>query len=262
MKCIEILRKMDINELSAQTKISKKSLDEIFECKFDRINKTRAIGFVAILQRDMKVDMSQWLQAYNEFHVKDTLAAPINQESNVIIPPPQEKSPKPSNASWFAKWLILICIIIFAIAAYYAYSVYYEPDISQVESTQDSNIPLDSNQAVQENEIIVSEEISQSSEVIAQNMELKIIPKEPLWLGIIDVESGSKKQLSLISEYVIVLDSPKLIRTGHSYFSISINGEFREFIGGDNKYFSYTIENGFSEISKSEFLALNKGLEW
>ena len=99
--------------------------------------------------------------------------------------------------------------------------------------------------------------------IATQSEELIITPNEPLWVGVIDLKTYRKKQLSTDSRYVITLDGDKLIRTGHSYFSVSSGANFaKQYIGGDNKYFLYRVEGGISEISKAEFLRLNKGQEW
>lgn len=98
---------------------------------------------------------------------------------------------------------------------------------------------------------------------ITQLDELVITPNEPLWVGIIDLKTHRKKQLSIDARHSITLDGDKLIRTGHSYFSVSSGTNFaKQFVGGDNKYLLYRVDSGISEISKAEFLELNKGQEW
>lgn len=93
--------------------------------------------------------------------------------------------------------------------------------------------------------------------------ELVITPKAALWVGIIDLDTYQKKQLSITSDYKIVLDKDKLIRTGHSHFDITNPDKtIKKYIGGNNRYFLYTTDGGLREIKKSDFLSFNRGEEW
>lgn len=92
---------------------------------------------------------------------------------------------------------------------------------------------------------------------------LTITPKSPLWIGIIDLDTYQKKQLSASNPYEIKLDKNKLIRTGHGYFDIvAPQGFSKKYVGGNNKYFIYTQKNGLKELNKQEFLEFNRGEEW
>ena len=101
------------------------------------------------------------------------------------------------------------------------------------------------------------------SYIATHREELTIMPNEPLWVGIINLKTYRKKQLSIDAQYSLPLDGDKLVRTGHSNFSVSSGANFaKQYIGGDNKYFLYRVDGGLREISKAEFLELNKGQEW
>lgn len=92
--------------------------------------------------------------------------------------------------------------------------------------------------------------------------QITISPNEPLWVGIIDLESRKKQQFSLSAERTISLEGDKIIRTGHSLFSISAPNLNKQFLGGNHAYLLYKVDSGLKEITHAEFLELNGGQEW
>ena len=97
----------------------------------------------------------------------------------------------------------------------------------------------------------------------AQNLaQITISANEPLWVGIIDLDSHKKQQFSIAKNRTISLDGDKIIRTGHSFFGITAPNLNKQFLGGNHTYFLYTSEKGVREISHDEFLGLNGGVEW
>lgn len=101
-----------------------------------------------------------------------------------------------------------------------------------------------------------------NSATSANIAQITISPNEPLWVGIIDLESRKKQQFSLSAERTISLEGDKIIRTGHSLFSISAPNLNKQFLGGNHAYLLYKVDSGLKEITHAEFLELNGGQEW
>lgn len=347
MECIEFLKKLDIKEVSLKTRITQDKLKSIIECEFDNFDKIKAKGFSQIIQREFKIDMQEWLKAYEEHHRKQEAIEAINNignkeiEDDVYDNITSEKiyiAVEGKKDRSYLKLFAFLAILVLAFVVYFIYNnVFSTKDLSTTntsntnnmqdfkennavteENTQDlqsleisqesiqnnATIPnqtddiLESDALKQEQNInqnlnevefnIVESNADQSSaskpnttessttqsnsieskesnsqELVLNISEITFIPKEPLWIGVIDLQTYKKKQLSTSSRYNIKLDNNKLIRTGHSHFSLtSPNGFSKNYIGGDNKYFLYTNEDGFKEIDKAKFLSLNKGEEW
>lgn len=333
MKCIDELKKIGIDKISAKTRITQDKLQDIIDFKFDAFNKTRARGFVQIIEREFGVDLSEWLTAYNDYHnvsteqTEETSNSVDESTSNINIPIESDKKDK--------SYIVLIALLIVLVVLFMGFFVYNNfistndspstknanqskmtplqeiqrqsgaqtsADLTQTTSTTDaqnnaqesranqSDIDLAQNNANPDNANVtnpnsaivanqtpanpsesqttaasapISTTTSSSNNVATQIEELTITPNEPLWVGVIDLKTRRKKQISIDSQYSLPLDGDKIIRTGHSYFGLSSGTNFaKQYIGGDNKYFLYRVDGGLREISKAEFLELNKGEEW
>ena len=330
MKCIEELKKIGIQEINFRTKIATKRLDDIFECKFDEIDRTRVKGFIYILQREYKIDMSEWLEKYDEYHKEKEEESQQNEDEKDV------KSDKSDNVNiafvdttikdkTYTRLVGVFLILFVLFIGYFVYNNLIKDENSNISdvknidkqdlsanktniasnldsvsnlNTVDSNATIESIQDSNENSNLTT-----SNEVVENNMhnndesidnkgasqadsthsvaddntliptnnnvnsifstdEAIIIPKSPLWVGVIDLQTYKKKQISVSDSFSISLDGAKIIRTGHGYFDIKSQNLNEKYIGGDSKYFIYTREDGLKEISKEEFLGFNRGKEW
>ena len=333
MKCIDELKKIGIDKISAKTRITQEKVQDIIDFKFEAFDRVRALGFTQIITRDFGVDLSEWFDAYNEHCNANTEQEAENSsnEDNINIAVDSDKKDK----SYVVLALFLIVLVVFFMG-FFIYNNFLSVDSSKgtknanksnathlqeiqrqnkvdlvvkdsVQNTIDSaNQNIDSgidssaNQSTNLNETKNSPNNSVNSNAnpsvnltvdlanngnsqgaLATNIvdslpanttqsyiathreELTIMPNEPLWVGIINLKTYRKKQLSIDAQYSLPLDGDKLVRTGHSNFSVSSGANFaKQYIGGDNKYFLYRVDGGLREISKAEFLELNKGQEW
>lgn len=88
-----------------------------------------------------------------------------------------------------------------------------------------------------------------------------IRPKTPIWIGIIDLQSGSKKTFTTSKDYEVDMNKSQLILTGHGNFTIDIDGENKP--SGTQNAARYIVKDGeFKAISADEFINLNKGKAW
>lgn len=334
MKCIDELKKIGADKISAKTRITQEKVQDIIDFKFEAFDRVRALGFTQIITRDFGVDLSEWFDAYNEHCNANTEQEAENSsnEDNINIAVDSDKKDK----SYVVLALFLIVLVVFFMG-FFIYNNFLSVDLSKgtknanksnathlqeiqrqnkvdlvvkdsVQNTIDSanqnidsgidssanqstnlketknspNNSVNSNANPSVNITVDSANNGNSQGALATNIvdyslpanatqgyiathreELTIMPNEPLWVGVIDLKTRRKKQISIDSQYSLPLDGDKIIRTGHSYFSISSGTNFaKQYIGGDNKYFLYRIDGGLREISKAEFLELNKGEEW
>lgn len=314
MKCIDELKEIGIDKVSAKTRITIDKLQNIIEFKFDAFDKVRARGFVQIIEREFSVDLSEWFAAYNDYHSSAENVGEVSEVSdevskNINIPIDSDKKDK--------SYIVLIVLLVILVVLFVSFFIYnnFLGNTSQIKpksilaplqeiqkqgktqsqiianpSDKKENATDDSiqnnTQNIQEGRAIPNKEENtnattqtianpsenqasanptamQTTTVTTHIDELTITPNEPLWVGIIDLKTHRKKQLSIDSQHSLTLDGDKIIRTGHSYFSLSNGTSFnKQFIGGDNKYFVYRVDSGLREISRAEFLELNRGEEW
>lgn len=316
MKSIDELKKYDVKDISVKTKIVQQRIRDILECNFDKLDKTRARGFIHILSREYKIDFDDWIDAYDNFHkerAKNSQSVDENNDINVdkkdqITTIVVDSTMKDKT---YVRLIVVLIILVIMFVVYFVYKNILHDNISDnissningnthllsdVQSGSNGNIDIsddpvnndfssdnleiiDNNDSrvVDSKDIIDVETKNDDSKDIESKGkdeslkssntnivdELIITPKSALWVGIIDLDTYQKRQLSITSDYKIILDKDKLIRTGHSYFDIKgPNSALKKYIGGNNRYFLYTMDSGLKEIKKEDFLNFNRGEEW
>lgn len=81
-EAIEILKKIGVKEINKTTKISVNKIEDILEKRFSNIQRVRVVGFLKILEREYKVDLSEWLKEYDESFIVEV---DISNESDSSI---------------------------------------------------------------------------------------------------------------------------------------------------------------------------------
>lgn len=61
------LKQMDIEEVHRKTRITLVRLQDILEKRFDNIDSVRAHGFIKILERELQLDLSEWIKEYDAY---------------------------------------------------------------------------------------------------------------------------------------------------------------------------------------------------
>lgn len=307
MKSIDELKKIDLKEISTKTKIVQQRLKDIIEYNFDKIDRTRARGFIHILSREYKIDFDDWLEAYDNFYKeqekilqsKDNPNELNNEKKETITTIVVDSTMKDKT---YIRLVIALVILIVSFSAYFLYKNVFNANVNNIDNPSNT-INIEANNAINDtltpgvnidsnlntidsinknnndlenvitndnerveslnNKEILLMENNLKDENVNLIEEITFIPKSPLWIGIIDLDTYRKKQLSISSNYKIILDKDKLIRTGHSHFNIiGPNNLLKKYIGGDNKYFLYTKESGLKEIKRDDFLSFNRGEDW
>ncbi len=289
MKCIDELKKIGIDKISTKTRITQDKLQDIIDLKYDAFNKTHARGFIQIIEREFHIDLSEWFEAFNDFHTATPQVESsdeISEEVSKTINIPIESTKK--DKSYIVLIALLVLLMLFFIG-FFVYNNFIKPTTQTTtetppqiqiqtqtftptqETLQTPNVDSDlstqetSQETSQEStpiEIKQTQSKDEQTQESIMNDEITITPNEPLWVGIIDLKTRKKQQFSISSKHSFSLDNDKIIRTGHSYFTINAVNFNRQFLGGNNKYLLYKTDSGLTEISHDEFLKLNGGEEW
>lgn len=90
---------------------------------------------------------------------------------------------------------------------------------------------------------------------------LYIQAEQDLWLGVINLETGSKEQFAYKKGYEIPLNNKMLFVMGHSAFKLTLNGE--EILhGSKHPVRMYFDGSSLVDVNYTHFKQLNGGLEW
>lgn len=83
MSSFDKLKQMDIEEVHRKTRITLVRLQDILEKRFDNINPTLAHGFIKILERELQLDLGEWIQEYDSYRKPQVQNDSSNQASEI-----------------------------------------------------------------------------------------------------------------------------------------------------------------------------------
>ena len=81
---LQKLRQIGVKEIAKQTKISTSRLQDILDLQFEHTQRVHLVGFVQILEREYKLDLSGVLKAYDDYHNNHS-AQPEQVEKSVQV---------------------------------------------------------------------------------------------------------------------------------------------------------------------------------
>lgn len=152
---LEKLQKIGVKEIAKQTKISTSRIQDILDLQFETTQRVHLVGFVQILEREYKLDLSGVLKAYDDFH--DTHpATPEQSEKSVKVQDLSldtqkqrydaidERKKQANSKQKFYITLVSVVIVIFAYLIYQNIaSKYSASSSSSTESSSTQAAPSD-----------------------------------------------------------------------------------------------------------------------
>ena len=298
-KDIKILEKIGLQEVCRKTHIEVKQLEYMINNQFDKLNKINTLGFVKILSREYKLDLSDWLEGFYDYWA-DHKAEEESKKNKIFIRANSDRSYK--KLAWFFLLMMFIAglfavVSIFKIdidlesllvktkfetqiAGYQSAPVVQEAAKSlgvkveeRVIETNGTNttveaviVNIDDNatQRIESNESNSSfnkvEEKNATISTISKNKAM-ILPKRKIWVGSISLDNFSRQITSDDKNLTIDLTKKQLIKTGNGYFILSYDGTDEDFTEQGSTRF--LVENGtIKKISEESFVAHNKGKNW
>lgn len=279
---LQKLRQIGVKEIAKQTKISTSRLQDILDLQFEHTQRVHLVGFVQILEREYKLDLSGVLKAYDDYHNNHS-AQPEQVEKSVQVQDLSLDTQKQrydaiderkKQANSKQKFYITLVSVVIVILLYLVYqNVASKYASSTKDSTQDSATEIQAGE-----ESIQAEKVAQgvSQDSSAQSSTLESTSASPdtesradntmaittdimLWFDIIDLDTNRRKYQGVTSDtYSIKTDNHRwLLAFGHSNFSLTMNGS--PFIFPKSNYplyFIYEPDNGFKKIDPQTYKRL------
>ena len=139
MQLNDILEENSIKAISDKTKISEENLEYLFALEFDALSKVKTLGFISIMEREYKADLSavktQALEYYGES--RDSNLFPIGQ------PVMDEERSRP-------KGLIIFIFLLLGVSSWYFFTQFDKKHLNDLipfmeEQTLESPVSSDEN---------------------------------------------------------------------------------------------------------------------
>ncbi len=284
-KNLQILKEVGVAEICKATKIASKNINYILEKRYESLSRVHARGFIQILEREYKIDLSAWMKEFDKACTfKEGVSEEQNQETD-----PEEKTKNPlkveidysinqantSLSKKSSKWkpfvLVLgVVVIIFAVVIIQNSSSLKEEreQESAIKSgTKKSSFnkanPTEENkpEPTHKPEEKPKEQDKQEKEAIKEDPNtIYIIPKKDIWVEVIDLdEKKNSFQKVFKKNYSLETKNHRLLlRFGHGHLSLKNNHQEQEYNDGKTKRFLYEPNKGLTLINETQYKALQQ----
>ena len=121
MQLNEVLEENSVRSISQRTNISEFNLDALVAGEFDKLKRVKTMGFISILEREYKADLSALKEQALEYYENN------NEEESVTI-----GLPLPEEKRGLSKWFKLLIIILIAFTVWYFFTQFDKTQLSDL----------------------------------------------------------------------------------------------------------------------------------
>ncbi|GAA8483502.1 hypothetical protein KKKH38_06280 [Helicobacter pylori] len=282
-KNLQILKEVGVAEICKATKIASKNIHSILEKRYESLSRVHARGFIQILEREYKIDLSAWMKEFDKVCVfKEGVSEEKNQETD-----PEETAKKPlkveldysinqantSLSKKSSKWkpfvLVLGVIVIILVVVIIQNSSSLKEERGQ-ESAIKSGIkknsfnkanPAEENKPEPTPKPEEKEQDKQEKEAIKENPNtIYIIPKKDIWVEVIDLdEKKNSFQKVFKKSYSLETKNHRLLlRFGHGHLSLKNNHQEQNYNDSKTRRFLYEPNKGLTLINEAQYKELQQ----
>ncbi|WP_231258053.1 sialidase [Helicobacter pylori] len=284
-KNLQILKEVGVAEICKVTKIASKNIHSILEKRYESLSRVHARGFIQILEREYKIDLSAWMKEFDKVCVfKEGVSEEKNQETD-----PEETAKKPlkveldysinqantSLSKKSSKWkpfvlvLGVIVIVLAVVIIQNSSSLKEEKERESAIKSGTKKSSFDDANLAEENkpeptpklEEKPKEQDKQEKEVIKEYPNtIYIIPKRDIWVEVIDLDEKKnsfqkvfKKSYSLETKHHRLL-----LRFGHGHLSLKNNHQEQNYNDSKTRRFLYEPNKGLTLINEAQYKELQQ----
>ncbi len=284
-KNLQILKEVGVAEICKATKIASKNIHSILEKRYESLSRVHARGFIQILEREYKIDLSTWMKEFDKVCVfKEGVSEEQNQETD-----PEEKTKNPlkveidysinqantSLSKKSSKWkpfvvVLGVVVIILAVVIIQNSSSLKEErgQESAIKSGTKKNSfnkvnPTEENkpEPTPKLEEKPKEQDKQEKEAIKEDPNtIYIIPKKDIWVEVVDLdEKKNSFQKVFKKNYSLETKNHRLLlRFGHGHLSLKNNHQEQEYNDGKTRRFLYEPNKGLTLINEAQYKELQQ----
>ncbi|GAA9616115.1 hypothetical protein HpVa114_10080 [Helicobacter pylori] len=284
-KNLQILREVGVVEICKATKIASKNIHSILEKRYESLSRVHARGFIQILEREYKIDLSTWMKEFDKVCVfKEGVGEEKNQETN-----PEETAKKPlkveldysinqantSLSKKTSKWkpfvLVLGVIVIILVVVIIQNNSSLKEERERESAIKSGTKKSSSNKTnpTEENKLEPTpkleekptEQDKQEKEAIKENPNtIYIIPKKDIWVEVVDLdEKKNSFQKVFKKNYPLETKNHRLLlRFGHGHLSLKSNHQKQDYNDSKTRRFLYEPNKGLTLINEAQYKELQQ----
>ncbi|MGN8405249.1 sialidase [Helicobacter pylori] len=284
-KNLQILKEVGAAEICKATKIASKNIHSILEKRYESLSRVHARGFIQILEREYKIDLSAWVKEFDKVCVfKEGVGEEQKQETS-----PEETAKNPlkveldysinqantSLSKKSSKWKPFV-IVLGAVVIILAVVIIQNSSSLKEEREQESAIkPGTKNSSfnevnpAEENKLEPTpkleekpkEQDKQGKEAIKENPNtIYIIPKRDIWVEVIDLdEKKNSFQKVFKKSYPLEAKNHRLLlRFGHGHLILKNNHQEQDYNDSKTRRFLYEPNKGLTLINEAQYKAFQQ----
>ncbi|GAA9893359.1 hypothetical protein VN0760_14070 [Helicobacter pylori] len=284
-KNLQILKEVGVVEICKATKIASKNIHSILEKRYESLSRVHARGFIQILEREYKMDLSAWMKEFDKVCVfKEGVSEEKNQETD-----PEETAKKPlkveldysinqantSLSKKSSKWkpfVLVIGVIVIVLAVVIiqnSSSLKEEKERESAIKSGTKKSSFDDANLAEENkpeptlkpEEKHKEQDKQEKEAIKEDPNtIYIIPKRDIWVEVIDLdEKKNSFQKVFKKNYSLETKNHRLLlRFGHGHLSLKNNHQEQNYNDSKTRRFLYEPAKGLTLINEAQYKELQQ----
>ncbi len=287
-KNLQILKEVGVTEICKATKIASKNIHSILEKRYESLSRVHARGFIQILEREYKMDLSAWMKEFDKVCVfKEGVSEEKNQETD-----PEETAKKPlkveldysinqantSLSKKSSKWkpfVLVIGVIVIVLAVVIIQNSSSLKEEKERESAiksgtkkssfDDANLAeenkLEPTHKPEEKQEKQTEQDKQEKEAIKEYPNtIYIIPKRDIWVEVIDLdEKKNSFQKVFKKSYSLETKNHRLLlRFGHGHLSLKNNHQEQNYNDSKTRRFLYEPAKGLTLINEAQYKELQQ----
>ena len=285
MDALTTLRELGSQTIHATTHIPFVHVEKILKNELSDFQKPQLFGFLSILEREYKIDLSALRQEYL-FDITEAKAA---KEPSFDIAESSTKMYEKQKEIFSNKKVIVgvVAVVVVAILIFIVSTIdfsYKEEEKIEINNTaidkakKNLNIMptvIEDVESFAENNDVESAEFGQEAEVekaspikVIENstepmmpLYLRIVPKGRLWLGIINTETHRRRVETISKPLTLDAEKSWLIVTGYGHLDMECGDTTNKY--REDRKLLILYEAGVCQIiDKEEFKARNRGKLW
>ncbi|GAA7970230.1 hypothetical protein HpMS32_06530 [Helicobacter pylori] len=283
-KNLQILKEVGVAEICKATKIASKNIHSILEKRYESLSRVHARGFIQILEREYKIDLSAWVKEFDKVCVfKEGVGEEKNQETN-----PEETAKKPlkveldysinqantslskKSSKWKPLVIVLGVIVIVLVVVIIQNSSSLKEERGQesaiksgTKNTSNKTNPTEENkpETTPKLEEKPKEQDKREKEAIKENPNtIYIIPKKDVWVEVVDLdEKKNSFQKVFKKNYPLETKNHRLLlRFGHGHLSLKSNHQEQDYNDSKTRRFLYEPAKGLTLINEAQYKELQQ----
>ncbi|RVZ79189.1 sialidase [Helicobacter pylori] len=287
-KNLQILKEVGVAEICKATKIASKNIHSILEKRYESLSRVRARGFIQILEREYKIDLSAWMKEFDkvcvfkegageeqsrEISPEETAKKPLKVELDYSINQVNTSLSKESS-KWkpFVLVLGVVVIVLAVVIVQNSSSLKEEREQesaiksgSKKNSFNKANLAeenkLEPTPKAEEKQEKPKEQDKQEKEAIKEDPNtIYIIPKRDVWVEVIDLdEKKNSFQKVFKKNYSLETKNHRLLlRFGHGHLSLKNNHQEQNYNDSKTRRFLYEPTKGLRLINEAQYKELQQ----